>query len=209
MKRAFKALACAALLFGAASAFLLSGRDVAGYVINNWWNDATNIVMDDVFLPAATWSSPAQFQLSEWNEVDTTDNSHPFRISLSPEFSFGANDGDNTMGFLGEAGLNSEYGLSYVGALAWTACWSSGTIVECEVILAPTLPWNLRPDDDEFFQSTVLHETGHVRGLGHYNGNLSMQNSGVNKILRGEDLYMDDKVAVRQHASHVAETDIV
>ncbi len=179
------------------------------YVVNNWWPDATNIVMDDVFLPAATWSSPAQFQMSEWNEVDVTDNSHPFRINANPQFSFGANDGDNTIGFLGEAGLNSEYGLSYASALAWTACWSSGTIVECDVMLDPTLPWSLGPDDSEWFQSTVLHELGHVRGLGHYNNYLSMQNSGQSKYLRNEILYMDDKEGVRQHASHVSERDIV
>jgi hypothetical protein len=209
MKRVLIGITGAALLIAGAFTSVMPVRSLHAYLIGNWWNDGTNIVMDDVFLPAATWSSPAQFQLSEWNEVDTTDNSHPFRISSSPQFSFGANDGDNTMGFLAETGLNSEYGLSYAAALAWTACWSSGTIVECDVMLDPALPWNLSPDDDEFFQSTVLHETGHVRGLDHYNGNLSMQNSGVNKILRGEDLYMDDKVAVRQHASHVAETDIV
>jgi len=120
MKRVLIGFTCAALTAAGAFAFLLPDRGLSAYVINNWWNDASNIVMDDVFLPAATWSNPAQFQLSEWNEVDTTDNSHPFRIGGSPQFSFGANDGDNTMGFLGEAGLNSEYGLSYVGALAWT-----------------------------------------------------------------------------------------
>ena len=185
--------------------------DAWAYVIGNWWPDADNIVMDDVFLPASTWSDPAQFQLSEWNQVDTTDNSHPFRINSSPQFSFGANDGDNTMGFLGEAGLNSEYGLSYASALAWAACWSgffSGRLDECDVMLNPSLPWQLVPDDDNFFQSTVLHETGHVRGLNHYNNYLSMQNSGVNKKLRDEVLYMDDKEGVRQHASHVGEHDI-
>ena len=122
------------------------------YVIGNWWADGDDIIMDDVFAPAGTWSDPAQFQMSEWNEVDTTDNSHPFRINVNPQFSFGANDGDNTIGFLGEAGLNSEYGLSYADSLAWTACWSSGTIVECDVMLDPTLPWNLGPDDSTWFQ---------------------------------------------------------
>jgi len=72
----------------------------SGYVLFNWWDDSANIVMDDVFLPAATWSAPAQFQLAEWNEIDTTSNNHPFLISLSPQFSFGSDDGDNTMGFL-------------------------------------------------------------------------------------------------------------
>lgn len=188
------------------------GHQAWAYVIDNFWPDGDNIVMDDVFLPADTWSAPAQYQLSEWNEVDTTDNSHPFRISSSPQFSFGANDGDNTMGFLGEAGLNSEYGLSYASALAWTACWTgffSGRLDECDVMLNPALAWQLIPDSSNFFQSTVLHETGHVRGLNHYNNYLSMQNSGTDKILRGETLYMDDKVAVRRNASFVSEADIV
>ncbi len=178
------------------------------WVIGNWWSDGDDIVMDDVFLPAATWSAPAQFQMSEFNEIDTTDNSHPFRINLNPQFSFGANDGDNTIGFLDEAGLMSEYGLSYANALAWTACWSSGTIVECDVMLDPTLPWNLGPDDSNWFQSTVLHELGHVRGLDHYNGFQSMQNSGQSKYLRNETLYMDDRDAIRQHASFIPERDI-
>jgi hypothetical protein len=182
--------------------------EVKAFVIGNWWDDGDNIVMDDVFLPAATFSSPAQFQLSEWNEIDTTDNSHPFRISLSPQFSFGANDGDNTMGFLGEAGLISEYGLDYSGALAWTVRWSSGRLYEADIMVDPSLPWSLTPDSNNFFQSTVLHESGHVRGLDHYNSYLSIMNSGVDKILRGETLYMDDKVAIRQHSTAVPEFDM-
>jgi hypothetical protein len=178
------------------------------YVVGNWWADGDDIIMDDVFLPAATWSAPAQYQMSEWNEVDVTDNSHPFRINTSPEYSFGSGDGDNTIGFLDEAGLISEYGLDYTSSLAWASCWSSGTIVECDVMLDPTLPWNLGPDDANWFQSTVLHELGHVRGLKHYNNFQSMQNSGQSKYLRGETLYMDDRVGVRQHASHVSERDI-
>jgi hypothetical protein len=183
----------------------------AGYawVITNSWPDGDDIVMDDVLSPADPWSAPAQFQMSEWNEVDVTDNSHPFRINDDPEFSFGANDGDNTIGFLDEAGLNSEYGLSYAMALAWTQCYSSGQLVECDVMIDPTLPWNLAPDDANWFQSTVLHELGHVRGLDHFDTYLSMQNSGVSKYLRNEILYMDDRDAVRQNASFVAERDIV
>lgn len=183
-----------------------------GYLINNWWPDGDNIVMDDVLMPAATWSDPAQFQMSEWNEVDTTDNSHPFRINANPEFSFGANDGDNTIGFLGEAGLMSEYGLSYASALAWTVCWRplfGLRYDECDVMLDPTLSWRLGPDDNFWFQSTVLHELGHVRGLGHYNNYLSIENSPAPKLLRNEILYMDDKEGVRQNATHVSERDLV
>ncbi len=187
---------------------------VAGmtFLVNNFWPDGDNIVFDNVLLPASPWGDNAEFQMSEWNEVDTTDNSHAFRISSSPEFSFGANDGDNTIGFLDEAGLSGEYGLSFSSALAWTVCWSSfwsGRYDECDVIFDVNRPWVLGPDDDEWFQSTALHELGHVRGLGHYNGFLSMQNSGTSKYLRNEVLYMDDKVGVRQNASHVSERDMV
>lgn len=181
------------------------------FVINNFWPDSTNIVMDDVFLPAATWSAPAQFQLSEWNEVDTADNSHAFRINSNPEFSFSAGDGDNTMGFLGESGLNSVYGLSYANALAWAVCRfpSGGRYNECDMMLDPTRPWQLTPASENFFQSTVVHEAGHIRGLGHYDNYLATQNSGVDKILRGETLYMDDKEGVRRNATHVSERDMV
>ena len=188
---------------------LACGGGTYAWVVNNWWPDGDDIVMDEVFLPANPWSAPAQFQMSEFNEIDVTDNSHPFQINLNPEFSFGAADGDNTIGFLGEAALNAEYGLSYEEALAWAQCYSSGTLVECDVMLDPTLPWNLGPDDANWFQSTVLHELGHVRGLGHYNGFHSMQNSGESKYLRNETLYMDDKDGVRQNASFVSEFDIV
>lgn len=196
-----------ALILGLALQASLAGA----YLIQNYWLDFFDIVMDDVLLPAATWSNPAQFQMSEWNEVDTTDNSHPFRINLNPQFSFGANDGDNTIGFLDETGLNSEYGLSFQNALAWTVCWSGffGRYDECDVIIDSGRVWHLSPNDSTWFQSTVLHELGHVRGLGHYNNFLSMQNSGTSKLLRAETLYMDDREGVRQHASYVNETDAV
>lgn len=188
-------------------AYLATGANA--YVISNWWVDSTNIVMDDVLLPEATWSIPAQSQMVEWNQVDTTDNSHAFRISNNPQFSFGANDGDNTIGFLGESGLSSEYGLSYANALAWAISWSSGgRRDESDVVLDPSLGWSLNPNNSTWFQSTVLHELGHVRGLSHYNARPSMQNSGQSKYLRDEDLYRDDKVGVRQNASHVTERDI-
>jgi hypothetical protein len=190
---------------------------VGGVALDAWqawfsrWRDSSNIVMDDIFLPKDPWGLNAEFQLSEFNQVDTTDNSHPFRVSLSPQFSFGANDGDNSMGFLGESGLNSEYGLSYSGALAWTVCWTDllGWMDECDMMLNPALPWQLVPDDDEFFQSTALHEAGHIRGLDHYNRWQSMQNSGTNKKLRDEVLYMDDKEGIRASNTFVSERDLV
>ncbi len=183
---------------------------VQAQVINNYWPDGDNIVMDDVLLPAASWSAPAQGEMAEWNYVDTSNNSHPFRISNSPQFSFGADDGDNTIGFLGEAGLNSEYGLSFSNALAWAVCWKSfwsGRYNECDVILDSGRSWSLSPHDSTYFRSTVLHELGHVRGLGHYNAWQSIENSGQSKHLRGETTYMVDRNGVRANATNVSERD--
>jgi hypothetical protein len=191
------------------AAAVLISSPVQAWSIFGSWDDGDDIVMDDVMLPAATFSSPAQSQMSDYNRIDTTDNSHPFRINLAPEFSFGSNDGDNTIGGLGAAGLNSEYGLSYASALAWTVSSGSGSdLDECDIMLDPTLAWNLGPDNSTWFQSTVLHELGHCRGLDHYNGFQSMQNSAQSKYLRNEVLYMDDKDAIRQNSSTVTERDI-
>lgn len=177
------------------------------------WDDRDDIVMDDALLPAATWSTPAQLQMSDYNRIDTTDNSHPFRISNSPQLSFGSADGDNTIGFLADAGLSSEYGLTYATSLAWTVSLTSGgEIVECDVIFDPTPSgalWTLGPDNSNWFQSTALHELGHCRGLNHFDSLQSMQNSGQSKYLRDEVLYMDDKDAIRRNATTVTERDIV
>lgn len=200
------------LVPSAALGLVLGSIGGNAFEIQNWWPDSANIVMDEVFLPADTWSSPAQFQMSEWNEVDTTNNSHAFRVNLNPQFSFGANDGDSTIGFLGETGINAQYGLSYANALAWAVCYRgvlSPRYDECDVMLDPSLAWSLNPHNSRWFQSTVLHELGHVRGLGHENDLLSIENSGTSKYLRNEILYMDDKVGVRQNASSVSERDIV
>ena len=182
-------------------------------MFNNFWPDGDNIVMDDVFLPAADLVESRAVPASEWNEVDTTDNSHPFRISSRPSSASAPTTADNTMGFLGEAGLNSEYGLSYASARSPGPCAGAARrpIRRVRRHARSALPWSPRPDPDEFFQSTVLHEAGHFSGLDHYNNYLSMQNASgnVDKILRGETLYMDDKEGVRQHATHVTEYDMV
>lgn len=184
----------------------------AAYSFFGTWNDSDNMVMHDLFLPAATWSPPAQFQLSEWNEVHTSDNSHPFRIANNPNCCFDNNNGDSEMGFLGEAGLQSEYGLSYANALAWTISnynfWGT-SLDEGDVCVDPTLGWSLSAHDDYWFQSTCLHEFGHVTGLNHWNTSLSIMNSGTPKLLRGETLYMDDRLAQRSRYSHVNELDFV
>ncbi len=188
---------------------------LVAYNISTWWPDSDNVVMDDIFLPAATWAGPAESQLLEWNEIDRADLSHPFLISSAPEYSFGSGDNDNTMGFLDDAGLQSQYGISYAtaggtGALAVTVTWASGTeLVEADIMVDPSLPWSLGPDDNNWFQSTMLHEAGHARGLGHHQVWQSIMNDGTSKLLRDETLYMDDMNGIRQHATAVQEVDIV
>jgi hypothetical protein len=209
MRRILRAPFLRALALAVLPGLVLPAAPARAYVINGAWPDGDNIVMDDVLSPANIFSAPAQFQMSEWNQLDTTDNSHPFRINNNPQFSFGADDGDNTIGFLGEAALNSEYGLSYASAVAWATCWHTNNwYEECDVMFDSAPAWHLDPDPDHYFQATAIHELGHVRGLGHYNGYLSVMNSGVDRSIRGEELYMDDREGVRVNASHVPELDI-
>ncbi len=196
------------------SVLFLFAVDAGAFNLSGYWPDGTDIVMDDIMGPPCAapslFSDNAQSQMLEWNEVDTIDSSHPFRISLQPQCSFEADDGRNTIGFLGEAELIALYGLSFDETLGWTVCWSDdGIIEECDVIFDASLPWQLGPDDDYWFQSTALNLLGKVRGLDDYNDYLSMQNTGTSKYLRNEVLYMDDKEGVRQNASFVEERDIV
>jgi hypothetical protein len=203
MRRRARLAAAALVLLGLA---VLPGH---AYVVQSWWADGDNIVFDDLFAPFNPWGLAAEDQLAEWNYVDTTDASHPFRISSSPDPTFGGGDGTSTMGFLDQAGLMAGYGLSYATALAWTVSWTSdGEMVEADIMVNPALPWSLGPDDSNWFQSTVLHEAGHARGLDHHQQWQSMMNDATSKLLRDEVLYMDDMNGVRQHASTVQEVDI-
>ncbi len=183
------------------------------------WNDNQDIVIDDVLLPSSSFSDPAQFQMSEYNAIDSNDNSHAFRVSSAPQFSFGANDGDNTLGFLSEESALSEYGLNYThpgpGQMRHAIAWAltsislpSGELTECDAFLDPAIAWRTSPDFNFWFQSTILHELGHCRGLKHFNSFQSMQNSATSKFLRDEVLYMDDKDGIRENSSHLLELDV-
>ena len=188
---------------------LMIASTASAWVISGSWDDSDDIVMDEIFLPVATWSTPAQSQMSDYNRIDTNNNSHPFRVNSSPTFSFASGNGTSSMGFLDGTGLNNEYGLTFASALAWAISFTSrGDIVECDVVLDVDLAWRRGPDDANWFQSTVLHELGHCRGLSHFNARQSMQNSGQSKYLRDEVLYMDDRNAIRQNSSTVNELDI-
>ena len=52
------------------------------------WDDSDDIVMDEIFLPVAGWSTAAQSQMSDYNRIDTNNNSHPFLVNSAPTFSF-------------------------------------------------------------------------------------------------------------------------
>ena len=55
---------------------LMIASTASAWVISGSWDDSDDIVMDDIFLPAATWSNPAQSQMSDYNRIDTNNNSH-------------------------------------------------------------------------------------------------------------------------------------
>ena len=188
----------------------LNAPMASAFSILDHWRDGRDIVIDNLF--SGDFSSQAILQMNEWNEVDTDDNSHAFRLSSNPQSTFGANDGDNTIGFLEPSVLSSEYGLSYTGgASAFTVCFNNfltGNINECDVMLDPSIDWSTDPAWSGWFQAELLTQLGKVRGLRSYDGFLSTQNTRGSDLIRGETLYMDDKFGVRQNASHVSERDI-
>lgn len=178
-----------------------------------WFSD--NAVMDVYPKPLDTWAQPAEDQLYEWDVIQG-DGSRPFRKLTTPVDQLGPGDGYNTIGFLTEANLIARFGLDFSDAVGWTVSSSSGgctQFTESDVILNADHSYSLSPADEYWFQSTVVHEAGHVLGFEHYNGFFSVMNSGVNKWLRGETLYMDDREGFRNYyAGRYAlpsETDIV
>ena len=187
----------------------LSLEEVRAYNAPRWWQDGAAIWMDEAW--PEPWRSEAWAMAEKWNRVDTADSSHPFLAIPSPVESWSLGDGHNTIGFLEEDSLQSNYGLSFESSMAWTYIryWTStNIIVECDIMLNAARPWRRGPDNAYWFQSTVLHELGHCRGLKHENTVQSIMNSGHSKHLRADDLYLDDKSAIRQHANVVPETDL-
>ena len=191
---------------------IVASTQASAYNINNYWPDGDNIVMDDVLLPAATWSDPAQFQMSEWNELDTSNNSHPFRISNSPQFSFGSNDGDNTIGFLGESSLNSEYGLSYanalrLGSLLFELLERSLQRMRCHARPHPRLETSAPMTTTGFNQQSCM-SLAMCAVLVTTTATCRFKIAARASICATKPYTCDDRVGVRQNATTVAERDI-
>lgn len=181
----------AALVFSASS---------LAFFVSNGWRDASNIVMENVFLPSATFQPPAETQLAEWNFIDTFDASHPFRIVRNSPQGFRLGDGLNVMGFLGEAGLMAQYGLDYDPAIAWNIRRfdASGFTIECDTALDPTQAWELgEPAASRSFRGVVLHEQGHCRGHGHEERSLAIMASIAYTSLQ-RTLYASDREGIRR-----------
>ena len=194
---------------------VLAVGPLLAFVIDTQWDDFALIVMDNVF-QGGNWAAVAEGELAKWNEIRGI-NDQPFRINQSPEFLFDSNDGDNTMGFLGEAALMAEYSLTYGpspaapnGALAWCATLFDGStreIFEADIMFDPSLVWSESPDGQNPFTSVMLHESGHAQGLNHSPFRLSIMFPSANSQVAAT-LFSDDWAGIDSSYTLLQEVDV-
>jgi hypothetical protein len=114
-----------------------------------------------------------------------------------------SSDGINVITFLSEYNLRRLYNLSFENAVAWAVVrrdGECGRILQADVLLSPAMTLTAPQTRVPYllgYQETVLHELGHVLGLGHEDRVLSVMSS---DDAVGNVLYADDKVGGRRAA---------
>lgn len=112
-------------------------------------------------------------------------------------------DGISVVTFLSEYNIQRLYGLSFVGVAAWTVTRKEedcGRITQADILVNPALTLTAPQTRVPYrldYQEVVLHELGHVLGLGHEDDVLSVMTAGA---AVGNALYRDDKVGWRRAA---------
>jgi hypothetical protein len=146
------------------------------------------------------WVDMLDAEANKWNAVHSTLRLGRVRQSTIPV----GNDGNNVIGWIGEADLNSSYNLSWSGTVGWTIAWKAngcGNVQEADLFFNPSIslftaqtqvPYSLG------YQEIALHELGHVLTHDHENGDLAVMTSG-NAV--SDVLYTSDKVGWLRSAS--------
>jgi hypothetical protein len=138
------------------------------------------IVVNQFPASFAPWSPEDQFQMSKWNHYA----SDVFRVLVSPTGTYGWPNGRFDL-----AGWPSSADTQFVYGYTWEATTLGITfqrithqIIEADIALNPAYSWTL---DDEWvfdgssaigFRQTMIHELGHMWGLEHNFGWLSLMN---------------------------------
>jgi hypothetical protein len=146
------------------------------------------------------WVDMLVSEANKWNRVYPVININRTRSSSVPV----GKDGQSVISWIGEAGLNRVYNLSWSGSVGWTITWTDGKcgrFLESDMFFNPAItqftpqvnvPYSLG------FQEIALHELGHAVTLDHEDRSLSVMttNNAVSNVL-----HHNDKVGWNRSAS--------
>jgi hypothetical protein len=97
----------------------------------------------------------------------------------------GDDDGQNTLGFLSRPDLDRV-----LGATDFLIDDATGEIVEADIFFNTTFPWSVAPAGESGkydLESIILHETGHLFGLGHSAlGETELRPTGGRRVIAAE-----------------------
>lgn len=132
---------------------------------------------------AAQFRDAAARAFTTWQTVKTAAVSATFAglTSAGPD----EEDGRNTLGFLTRPDLERV-----LGSTSYLIDDTTGEILEADIFFNSTFPWSVAPAGEagKFdLESIILHETGHLFGLGHSAlGETELQSGGGRRVIAAE-----------------------
>jgi FG-GAP-like repeat len=155
------------------------------------------------------WTPEDEYQMSKWNHFA----SGVFQVYTTPTGTYQWQDNVfDLTGWPSSADLQNQYGRGW-GANEIGVCfyrWSGSTMLEADISLNPAFAFTL---DDEWvydggaaegFRQTMLHELGHMLGLDHNFGGMSVMNYFPDQFRAFAMPYMDDAEGIRAvHSGNV------
>jgi Carboxypeptidase regulatory-like domain/Matrixin len=132
---------------------------------------------------AGQFRDAAARALTTWQDVPTAAVSAEFAGFTSAEPD--AEDGQNTLGFLSRPDLDRV-----LGSTSYLIDETTGEILEADIFFNSAFPWSVAPAGETGkydLESIVLHETGHLFGLGHSAlGETELQAGGGRRVIAAE-----------------------
>ena len=160
------------------------------------------IVVNNFPASYAPWSPEDQSQMAKWNYYAAG----VFKVYTTPTGTFAwGNNVFDLDGWVSSSTLQSVYGSPWGATTIGITFWRSvgNTIVEADIALNPAYSYTL---DDEWvyngataqgFHLVMLHELGHMLGLDHNFGGMSVMNYFPSVFRAFAMPYMDDAAAIR------------
>lgn len=149
-----------------AHAYLKLGAAIDGQVINVSWRQPVRYFVSDrdgTGVTAADLRGAIARATATWQNVPSA--TVRFEFAGSTSVAPGGADGRTTLGFLDRPDLDRV-----LGSTSFVIDTTNGAIVEADVFFNTRFTWSVSPQGEAGrvdLESVVLHELGHVLGLGH------------------------------------------